>query len=237
MAVHTNLPTCSLWHDSQLFQWSSHSNQVHLTLVCIQGEISHIDNSLHILSEQIYQRHIKPPLTVCNFRGCFKTKLWYWGRSQIGSYLVGVFVSVPVYDDWASQCLACESPKYLSCHSDSSVRLCLSVSWLAWELSMVGVEGQVFPVFLFFVLSSFRFFFVCANMYVNFIEHRSVGHCMFFCVSGVLFASTYSNYPWEDKKSQQSELHGIKEVCHHLKLLRARTYCMWIIAFTQHCDV
>lgn len=43
-----------------------------------------------------------------------------------------------------------ESPKYVSCHSDSSVRLCLSVSWLAWELRMVGVEGQVFPVFLFF---------------------------------------------------------------------------------------
>lgn len=119
-------------------------------------------------------------LSVCNFWGRFRTVLWYRGRSQIGPYLVSVFVPVPEYYDWASQCLACESPKYLSCHSDSSVRLCLSVSWLAWELSMVGVEGQVFPVFLIFVLSSFRFFFfVCANMYVNFIECCSVGHCMF----------------------------------------------------------
>ncbi len=51
---------------------------------------------------------------------------------------------------------------------------------------MVGVEGQVFPVFLFFFfLFSVHFvFFVCAYMYVNFIEYRSVGHCV-FCVSAV----------------------------------------------------
>lgn len=52
-----------------------------------------------------------------------------------------------------------ESPKYLSRHGDSSVRLYLLVSRLAWELSMVEVEDQVFPVFLFFsLLCSFSLF-------------------------------------------------------------------------------
>lgn len=70
-----------------------------------------------------------------------------------------------------------ESPKYLSRHGDSSVRLYLPVSRLAWELSMVEVEDQVFPVFLFFLFSVHLVFF--PYMYVNFIEQHLVSHCVF----------------------------------------------------------
>lgn len=48
---------------------------------------------------------------------------------------------------------------------------------------MVRVEGQVFPVFLFFFALGSLCFFVCAYMYVNFIEHHSVSLCMFWVLA------------------------------------------------------
>lgn len=139
---------------------------------------------------------------------------------------------MPVYYDWASQCLAWESPKYLSCHSDSSVRLCLSVSLLAWELSMV--EGwrpgfSSFSFFFFFVLCSFRFFFcfVCAYMYVNFIDCRSVGHCI-FCVSAVCFVLSWVIVTRCERirrvaSHQFDEIKGVSSISSELKTAECRS--------------
>lgn len=66
-----------------------------------------------------------------------------------------------------------------TCHTDSSVRLCLSVSWFAWELRWLELKARFFQFFFFpFLLVHFGVLF-CAYIYVNFIECCSVSYCMF----------------------------------------------------------
>lgn len=104
---------------------------------------------------------------------------------------------------------------------------------------MVGVEGQVFPVFLFlfFLFSVHLVFFVCAYMYVNFIECHSVGHCM-FCVSAVFCSQRVivTNHETIRRVTSQSyiRLKEFQASSLNLKLLSAGTYCVWITAFKQH---
>lgn len=76
---------------------------------------------------------------------------------------------------------------------------------------------------------------VCSYMYVNFIEYSSVGHCM-FCVSAVFYSQwvIVTNRERTRLVSSQSYTRASSQ---NLKLLSAGTYCVWITAFIQHCDI